>query len=249
MSEGSSIIDLGFYGKLPAYGDFIQKRLPQDFVNPWHEWLQKGMMAVRESDPDGWLTYYLNCPAWSFALSAGVCGEQAVAGVTIPSVDKVGRYFNFTMASILPPGTEPTSLAFARHSWFDTLENLALSALDEENDQDQIEQAINDLSAELSWDSASPPFFEDTAVHTRVVDQSADTVTALLPALLHQFISRLHQPYGLWWHHGSSQVSAQLLTCRGMPGTETYLCLMKDEDLVVPEQAGEPDYLDELLSS
>jgi len=74
------IIELGFYGKLPVYGDFIQKRLPQNFINPWHEWLQTGMLACRELDPESWLSFYLNCPAWCFVLGSGICGEQAVAG-------------------------------------------------------------------------------------------------------------------------------------------------------------------------
>ena len=149
MSETDSIIDLGFYGKLPTYGDFIQKRLPTDFINPWHEWLQSGMVAVRERDPDGWMTFYLNCPAWSFVLSAGICGEQAVAGVTIPSVDRVGRYFNFTMASILPPETSPAIFAGTYANWLDDLEDLALSVLEQEMDQDAIENLINNSAAEL----------------------------------------------------------------------------------------------------
>jgi type VI secretion system protein ImpM len=52
MSDNGSFSELGFYGKLPTYGDFIQKRLPQDFINPWHEWLQVNMLAVREKEPE-----------------------------------------------------------------------------------------------------------------------------------------------------------------------------------------------------
>ena len=123
MSDSNGLIELGFYGKLPTYGDFIQKRLPSDFINPWHEWLQTGMVTCRERDPEGWLTYYLNCPAWSFVLAAGICGQQAVAGVTIPSVDRVGRYFNFTMASILPADVVPMVFASTQSDWFEGLES------------------------------------------------------------------------------------------------------------------------------
>lgn len=245
----STIIELGFYGKLPAYGDFIQKRLPQNFVNPWHEWLQTGMLAGREQNPDNWMTYYLNCPAWCFVLSGGVCGDQPVAGVTIPSVDRVGRYFNFTMASILPEDTDPAVFAGARHQWFTSLENFALSVLDREMDQDGIDRSINDLSIELCWDGVPSATIEVSEHQSRVCNPGSNGVIEFLPALLHQMISRDYQPYGLWWHQGSSQVTAQLLSCADMPTGEAYLDLLMDRDLRdSTPQASEMDYLDELLS-
>ena len=252
MSDIDSFIDLGFYGKLPTYGDFIQKRLPTDFINPWHEWLQSGMVACRERDADGWMSYYLNCPAWSFVLAGGICGEQAVAGVTIPSVDRVGRYFNFTMASILPADTIPAVFASTHSEWLDGLENLALSVLEEELDQDGIEDMINDLAAELNLGPASNTSFNSDAGFARVVSDDSAGVTELIPDLLHHLIIKEHDRYGLWWHRGSSQVSAQLVTCASMPSGEIYLGLMMNEDLIViPEestQAPEVDYMDELLS-
>lgn len=247
----ATLIELGFYGKLPTYGDFIQKRLPQNFINPWHEWLQAGMLANRERDIEGWKSYYLNCPAWCFVLAAGICGDQPVAGVTIPSVDRVGRYFNFTMASILPADTDPAVFASARQQWFTGLEDFALSVLDQEMDQDSIDRSINELSIELGWDNIPRALFESGENQVRVHGSGGHGLAELMPALLHQLISRDQQAYGLWWHRGSSQVSAQLLSCAAMPGTEAYLDLLMDRDLrdtVQSAQDSEMDYLDELLS-
>jgi type VI secretion system protein ImpM len=252
MSESDSIIDLGFYGKLPTYGDFIQKRLPTDFINPWHEWLQSGMVACRESNPDGWMPFYLNCPAWSFVLSAGICGEQAVAGVTIPSVDRVGRYFNFTMASMLPPDTSPAVFAGVYADWLDGLEDLALSVLEQEMDQEAIETLINNSSAELCMTPRLNTTYLSSAEHTRVTSESSAELNELLPEMLHKQIAAENEPYGLWWHKGSSQVSAQLVSCAGMPAAEVYLGLMMNEDLIttpdISTQAPEVDFMDELLA-
>ena len=72
--------------------------------------------------------------------------------------------------------------------------------------------------------------------------------------MLHKLISREHDRYGLWWHHGSSQVGAQLVSCANMPSGEIYLGLMMDEDSIptseaeVSTQPPEVDYMDELLS-
>jgi len=252
IDQDAPVIEIGFYGKLPAYGDFIQKRLPQNFINPWHEWLQNGMLALREHDPEGWLSFYLNCPAWCFSLAAGICGDQPVAGVTIPSVDRVGRYFNFTMASILPADTSPAEFAGARHKWFAGLENLALSILDQEMEQDDIDATINQRSAETSWGQTGNPVFETGASHARIVSSDVAAMDGFMPALLHQLISQQHDRYGLWWHPGSSQVTAQLLSCDHMPVGDTYLGLIMDNELQAAAQSGsqktEPDYMDELLS-
>ena len=231
MSDIDGMIDLGFYGKLPTYGDFIQKRLPTDFINPWHEWLQSGMVACRDKSPDGWKTYYLNCPAWSFVFSAGICGEQAIAGVTIPSVDRVGRYFNFTMASVLPADIRPAVFAVTYRDWLNGLENLALSALEEEMDQDTIEDSINSQSAELCLTPAPHITFTSGAKYAKVLSGEPAGVVDLLPEMLHKMVSREHDRYSLWWHGGSSQVSAQLVTCAGMPDGEVYLGLMMNEEI------------------
>jgi len=254
MSDMASLVDLGFYGKLPTYGDFIQKRLPTDFINPWHEWLQSGMMACRERDPDGWMSYYLNCPAWSFVLSGGICGQQPVAGVTIPSVDRVGRYFNFTMASILPGEVVPAVFAGTQADWLAGLENLALSVLEEEMDQDRIEDLINEQAAELTWSPTSQAMFDSGPDYARVVPGEASGGSEMLPEMLHKLIAKEHDQYGLWWHNGSSQVGAQLVSCANMPSGEIYLGLMMDEDSIVTTESAvssqppEVDYMDELLS-
>lgn len=252
MSESGTIVDLGFYGKLPVYGDFIQKRLPTDFINPWHEWLQSGMVACRERDPDGWRAFYLNCPAWSFVLSAGICGEQAVTGVTIPSVDRVGRYFNFTMASILPPDTSPAIFAGTYGDWFDGLEDLALSVLEQEMDQDRIEAMINTSSAELCMIPSFHSTYSAGTEHVKVMCGESAGVTELIPQMLNKLLDREHERYGLWWHRGSSQVSAQFVSCAGMPATDVYLGLMMNEDLIATPgetvQAPEVDFMDDILA-
>jgi len=253
VNDSNSFRELGFYGKLPTYGDFIQKRLPQDFINPWHQWLQSGMLAAREREPENWLSYYLNCPAWCFVLSADICGNQPVAGVTIPSVDKVGRYFNFTMASILPEETEPSSFANSQHQWLADIRGMALAILDDDMDQQSIEESINSQSLELSYSPGSRATFETGAEQARVIYSQPTDIAEQLPGLLHNMILREHDRYGLWWHEGSSQVSAQTVVAADMPTPATYLDLMMDEDLLAPPQStpkdAEVDYIDELLSS
>jgi type VI secretion system protein ImpM len=112
----------GFFGKIPSHGDFVARRLPAGFTGPWDAWLQAGMADSRARLGDAWLPTYLNSPIWRFALAAGVCGPQAWSGVMMPSVDRVGRYFPFTIAAGMD-GRVPSA------GWYESLEALALTAL------------------------------------------------------------------------------------------------------------------------
>ena len=88
----------GFYGKVPTRGDFVSRRLPWTFVDPWDRWLQGGLACSRDQLGDAWLEVYLTSPVWRFALTPGVCGDAGWIGIVLPSVDRVGRYFPLTVA-------------------------------------------------------------------------------------------------------------------------------------------------------
>ncbi len=249
MSE-FTVTEPGFYGKLPVYGDFIQKRLPRDFIAPWDDWLQAGISAIKSQLADQWLTHYLNCPAWQFVLGDGVCGEQACAGVTIPSVDKVGRYFNFTLACMLPHGTAPSRFMVRHHGWLQALEDLALTILSDEFDQEQIDEALAQLELPDVTDLASRPEFEpsDTGAHLTFSGTLASTV--MTEALLEELVlQRTGGRYGLLLLTGSSQVAPQLVISAEMPDVEQFLKLMIGRDVEeAPDELSGDQVLDEFLS-
>jgi len=91
----------GFYGKVPGLGDFVSRRLPQAFIDPWDVWLQAAIASSRQQLGEQWLDIYLTSPLWRYALSPGSCGARGWAGVLMPSVDRVGRYFPLTIAVAL----------------------------------------------------------------------------------------------------------------------------------------------------
>ena len=93
----------GFYGKLPARGDFVRAGLPRRFTNAWDAWLQDVLPAARarlgEARPgDAWSA----APSWCFALPPGVCGPDAALGLLLPSRDRAGRHFPLAFACLAP---------------------------------------------------------------------------------------------------------------------------------------------------
>ncbi|CAH0300660.1 type VI secretion system-associated protein TagF [Roseomonas sp. CECT 9278] len=127
----------GLYGKVPAHGDFVRRGLPSSFVAPWDSWLAAGIAAARGQLGAHWDAAWDTAPAWRFALPAGACGPDAVAGVMLPSQDQVGRRFPITLAALLPPGAAPPG-----PDWFDALEGAARAGLAGQADADALAAAV-----------------------------------------------------------------------------------------------------------
>jgi type VI secretion system protein ImpM len=119
----------GCFGKVRANGDFVTRRLPACFVEPWDAMLQAGLLASRAARGCAWLDAYLTAPLWCFALGGGVLGESGWAGVLMPSVDSTGRHFPLTIAVPVEPRVWPIWRPHA-HAWFARCGALALATLD-----------------------------------------------------------------------------------------------------------------------
>jgi type VI secretion system protein ImpM len=135
----------GWYGKIPSLGDFASRRLPPEFVSAWDGWLQEVLHAARDVLGEGWLPQYLTTPIWRFALLPGLAGRSGWAGVLMPSVDRVGRYFPLTVAVDLPSTAALGHAVFASGDWFAGLEQAALAMLGTGLGPDDLDAALADL--------------------------------------------------------------------------------------------------------
>ena len=153
----------GWYGKLPTLGDFASRRLEADFIEPWDLWLGEGLQAQRSAFGDGWLDAYLDTPPWRFLLSPGalrgVRPELAFAGVLVPSVDRVGRYFPLTLVASLARMPELAAGFDALLAWLHRLEDTALDALHGQWTIDELEDALAELG---------PPAATAAAMRSRI---------------------------------------------------------------------------------
>ncbi|UPG84788.1 type VI secretion system-associated protein TagF [Luteibacter aegosomatis] len=94
----------GWYGKLPAAGDFVQRRLPAAFVEPWDAACRESLIANASRLGDAWPEAFLAMRPLRFVIAAGPCGEASWVGVVGPSRDRVGRVFPLTVAAPLSHG-------------------------------------------------------------------------------------------------------------------------------------------------
>lgn len=146
----------GWHGKLPALGDFASRRLGSEFIEPWDGWLAAGLHALRSTAPDHWLQHYLASPSWRFLLQPGVLpmararsaagaapAAQAWAGVLVPSVDRVGRYFPFTLAQPLGSAALDSRQLQALWLGLTAWDDLARDALHDDWTAEQLEAELH----------------------------------------------------------------------------------------------------------
>jgi type VI secretion system protein ImpM len=133
----------GWFGKLPALGDFASRRLPAEWIEAWDGWLQHELVRSRAAlGDDAWLALYLVAPVRRFWLAPGLLAPRAWLGVLMPSVDSVGRHFPFTLATALPPERDELVDALANDNWLDSADAVARQVLDPAFDVSSLEQAL-----------------------------------------------------------------------------------------------------------
>ena len=127
----------GCHGKLPGLGDFVTRGLRGAALERWYGWLQQVVSASRAGLGPDWQVAWLRMPAWHFALGCSVVDDQPWAGVLIPSVDKVGRSYPFSVLSPMrPDGVSPAD-------WQAEAEALALEALGSDLDATLLQQRLD----------------------------------------------------------------------------------------------------------
>jgi type VI secretion system protein ImpM len=189
----------GFYGKVPDFGDFLSRRLPPGFIEMWDAWLRLLLTSSRDALGDGWLPAWLGAPVWHFGLGVGFLGSDQAWGVLIPSVDRVGRQFPFTIVGAAVVEGRPL------RDWALAAEALALAALDEGFLPDTLERALADLGRPALRATGSGP---------------ASLSLPPDPGDWPELVDAAPAPSAgetLWWCRGAERVAPTLLRCIGLP--------------------------------
>ncbi|WP_438280654.1 type VI secretion system-associated protein TagF [Pseudomonas alabamensis] len=208
--------NVGFYGKLACRGDFVSRDLPHTFIRPWDQWLAAGLHASQKELGKRWLDAYLVSPLWRFALAAGVCGPDAVTGVLMPSIDRVGRYFPLTVAQVLEPGQPLAAMATAPDNWFDDVEEALLATLEPSADFETFVAALQPCRG-------ARPLLQAPRMRTDGM-QRLDATTAQGRALA--LAECACEGVSLWWGRGSESIPAGLIRCVGLPPSPEFAAFL-----------------------
>ncbi len=138
----------GFFGKLPARGDFLTCRMPGGLAPSWDSWLSLFTVAVREAAGPAWPDIWLTAPLWHFALGAALAPRQGAAGLLVTSVDRVGRMFPFTIVS--------ACAGIPDDAWSAAIEALVMRSFDDTFQPEALDAALRQLGAPAATAPLAP---------------------------------------------------------------------------------------------
>lgn len=213
-STSPGVVFAGWYGKLPGTGDFVARRLPGGFRERWDGWLGGVIAGSRERLGAEWRDAYLSMPPWRFVLRPGVISANAWAGVMVPSVDSVGRFFPLTVAGALPASdidAAGTLLSAAR--WFGHIEDAAIAALEQGADAGAIDAAIVQRPFHVGW------------IQLRLDDEGTVPSRGALPRALWS-APEVDEPAIAWLAEASGAFERCLLLCDSLPSATQYCAMM-----------------------
>ena len=208
--------DVGFYGKLACRGDFVSRGLQQTFIQPWDQWLAAGIQASQQALGEAWLQAYLVSPLWRFALAPGVCGPDAVVGVLMPSIDRVGRYFPLSVAQVLEPGVAIAGIVGGADEWFEGVEAALLGTL-------EADAAFEHFEAALQPFDQPRPLLQGPRVAVGGL-QRLDGSTPQGRALALAECPCVGM--SLWWGLASERIAPGLLRSQGLPRSEQFAAFL-----------------------
>lgn len=209
----------GAYGKLPMHGDFIHRNLSSGFIEVWDEWLQLYISCSKEQMGDEWLDTYLTSPIWRFVLSSGIVDEKHWAGIMLPSVDQVGRYFPFSVVMPFDPNINPLEFISLHSLWYESIEELALQALEGQMSVDELVDAANDINVEFTLSYRKTGQQTDSNSIQMNMEFDEELPTSIYAYFLDSFMLKNLNCYSIWTTRGSEKITPCLFNVKNLPST------------------------------
>lgn len=208
---------IGYFGKVPPTGDFVSRNLDSAVKEGFDRWLGQSLDKSRAQLKDGWLNSFLTAPVWRFLLDRQMGGGKLVAGIMMPSVDKVGRYFPFSLLIELENAPVDSVFLAACDQLLGQFEDLLLSALSEDFDLDYFDYQVGMAARKFVG--------KDLADGTLTVSRFDELRE------LDRQMQRL-QPSGgsVWWTDGSEHRKADILIHDSMPVSGAFAAMLRDPD-------------------
>lgn len=218
----------GFYGKIPAVGDFVSRRLPAGFVQSWDAWLQKAMAAGKGTLGERWSMAFLESHVWNFMIGLDHLDENAWAGVVMPSADKVGRLFPFAIAAMIEKKAFGPQLFFRASQWFERVEQIAAAVVGNALGMDALERKLSNgdmvfclNESGRSVEPHDPDPDDNLCLHLALQDVGKPQ-TGLF--FLDGHLLTGCSSYTFWYSRGSQKGPPSLLVYKGLPGRTLFSC-------------------------
>ena len=214
-------MQIGLFGKYPAKGDFVTRRVPAEVLQYWETWLEKVVGGAKHHLAGNWQHTYGSAPVWRFWIGDMVFGH-ALAGALMPSVDRVGRQFPLTLVLSGAGAAHPAPPLAGRgnEAWYTALDAALLSAKSEGFNGDP-----DALLAGLSMPAGATQAQADDRRNAFFAYGETG-----LPQLLRDVGDHDHQlaaaGRSYWWTAGNAHVGPAIIALNGMPDAAGFAAML-----------------------
>ncbi len=205
---------IGFFGKLPTHGDFVSSALGLRLRSELDQWSRSGLIALEAALGPDWRRPFHATAAWRFVVGSGVWGPTAIAGVLLPSRDRVGRSFPLIIAAQLQRFSGQLRDLCEDNSWFTAAEALAESSEKADFEMQRFIEGIRRLRA---------PFIDKRSAAT----QSASP-------------DEMRAPASLWWRINPGSRHGKGFRTMAAPTAQDFVKLVTAEAPSLPVSAEPP---------
>ncbi len=217
---------VGFFGKLPGYGDFIQRNVSPEFINLWDNWLLKSIETSREQLANNWRSSYFNSPIWRFVIGNGALGNTTTTGLMMPSVDKSGRCYPFAVFCQSDEQINPFIFARKTEPYHDNGEEFILSLLEKQRpDLDGISDVLSDIYSEVNeslYKSISSMASSSVMEIASITDIKLDDFGSCNETLLETLLDRQNIDISIWSMSSVVGINSQKRYFSGIPPVDNY---------------------------
>ncbi len=135
---------IGWYGKLPSAGDFLQRRFPDALIRQWTHWFQVGLLnwQKKEEQRAGAMRQFSHAPVWNFVVPPMLGSQLVQMGCLLPARDSVGRQYPVCALCTFPPAEWQSQRLAMAGEWYQQLGRTLLHAVHNSYSSDQLDQAL-----------------------------------------------------------------------------------------------------------
>ena len=135
---------IGWYGKLPSAGDFLQRRFPEALTRQWSHWFQVGLLHWQKNEEQraGEPPRFAKAPVWNFVVPPMLGSQLVQMGCLLPARDSVGRQYPICAQFSFTPAEWSTCRLAMAGEWYQQLGSTLLHAVHNGYAAEQLDRTL-----------------------------------------------------------------------------------------------------------
>lgn len=134
---------IGWYGKLPSAGDFLQRRFPETIRNQWENWFQVGLHHWQSATERQEISRpFAEAPVWNFVVPPMLGSQVVQMGCLLPARDSVGRQYPLIAQRFFSPRNWTSQRLAGAGEWYQRLGTMLLTAVRDGLSAEQLDHSL-----------------------------------------------------------------------------------------------------------